>query len=292
MPDSPATPRIGLALGGGGARGLAHVHVLEALDEMGLRPSAITGTSIGAIVGAGYAAGMTGAEVREVVQATFAKQADVWGKVWQLRPKTFADLFGGGLVQFDAEKTIELFLPAAVPDRFDALTTRFCVMAADFYGCQEVALASGPLRPAIAASIAIPILFRPVEIDGRVLIDGGVVNPLPFDRLPEDVDVVIAVDVVGMPVRPANRPIPNATESIFGASQILMQTVTAEKLKSRTPDILIKPAVDLFRVMDFLKAMAILKSTQAVKDEVKRKVAALLEGRAAAGVIDAAGRSP
>ncbi|WP_075216984.1 patatin-like phospholipase family protein [Mongoliimonas terrestris] len=290
--STSASPRIGLALGGGGARGLAHVHVLEALDEMGLRPVAVTGSSIGAIIGAGYAAGMTGAAVREFVQATFAKQGDVWGKVWQLRPKTFADLFGGGLVQFDAERTVELFLPADLPATFEDLVIPFTVMAADFYGCQEVALSSGPLRKAIAASIAIPILFRPVEIDGRVLIDGGVVNPLPFDRLPADVDLVIAVDVVGMPVRPANRPIPNASESIFGASQILMQTLTAEKLKSRTPDILIKPAVDLFKVMDFLKALAILKSTQAVKDEVKRKVETLLEGRAAADVIGADGRIP
>lgn len=279
MLNPSPSPRIGLALGGGGARGLAHVHVLEALDEMGLPVAAITGTSIGAIIGAGYAAGLSGREVRETVSASFAKSADVWAKIWQLRPKSFSDLFGGGLVQFDAEKTLELFLPPAVPDDFAALRIPYAVVAADFYACQEVEISSGPLRKAIAASIALPIVFRPVELDGRVLIDGGVVNPLPFDKLPVDVDLVIAVDVVGMPVRPPNRPVPNATESIFGASQILMQTVIAEKLKSRAPDVLIRPPVDLFRVLDFLKATAILKSTAVVKDDVKRQVEAALEAR-------------
>lgn len=276
---SPATPRIGLALGGGGARGLAHVHILEALDEMGLSVQAITGTSIGAIVGAGYAAGMTGREVHEAISSALRKPADVWGKVWQLRPRTFSDLFGGGLVQFDPEKTLELFLPPSVPDDFSKLVIPFAVVAADFYGCTEVEIASGALRRAIAASIALPIVFRPVEIDGTVLIDGGVVNPLPFDRLPADVDLVIAVDVVGMPVRPPQRPMPNAAESIFGASQILMQTVTAEKLKSRTPDVLIRPPVDVFRVLDFLKATAILKATAPVKETTKRQVEAAIEAR-------------
>lgn len=278
-PSLPTSPRIGLALGGGGARGLAHVHVLEALDEMGLPVTAVVGTSIGAIVGAGYAAGMSGREVHETIAAAFRRPADVWGKVWQLRPKSFSDLFGGGLVQFDAEKTLDLFLPATLPADFADLNIPFAVVAADFYGCTEVEIASGPLRRAIAASIALPIVFRPVEIDGAVLIDGGVVNPLPFDRLPADVDLVVAVDVVGMPVRPPSRPMPNASESIFGASQILMQTVTSEKLKSRRPDVLIRPPVDVFRVLDFLKATAILKSTASVKDSTKRQIEAALEAR-------------
>lgn len=277
MPNSSPSPRIGLALGGGGARGLAHVHVLEAFDELGIRPVAITGTSIGAIIGAGYAAGLSGREVRETISAIFARSADVWAKVWQLRPKSFSELFGSGLVQFDAERTLDLFLPPSIPADFSALTIPFTVVAADFYGCAEVEIATGPLRPAIAASIALPILFRPIELDGRVLIDGGVVNPLPFDKLPADVDLTVAVDVVGMPVRPPNRPIPNATESIFGASQILMQTVTSEKLKSRSPDVLIRPPVDIFRVLDFLKATAILKSTASVKDDAKRQIEAALE---------------
>jgi NTE family protein len=80
-------------------------------------------------------------------------------------------------------------------------------------------------------------------------------------------------------VRPAGRSIPNARESIFGASQILMQTVIAEKLKSRSPDVLVRPNVGVFGVLDFLKANAILKATAPVKDEVKRKLEAAIEHR-------------
>lgn len=288
MVSAAPSPRIGLALGGGGARGLAHVHVLEAFDELGVRPAAIAGTSIGAIVGAGYAAGMSGTEVRETVLDAFRRPGEVWSKVWQLRPKRFTDLLGGGLVQFDPERVLDLFLPTSLPERFEDLAIPLAVVAADFYACREVEIAAGPLRRAIAASIALPIVFRPVEIDGVAMIDGGVVNPLPFDRLPGDVDVVVAVDVVGGPVRPADRSYPNARESIFGASQILMQSVIAEKLKSRRPDILVRPAVDIFRVLDFLKAAAIVRATAPVKDEVKRKVEAALEGR----LVDALNGGP
>lgn len=288
-----STPRIGLALGGGGARGLAHIHVLEALDELGLPPVAITGCSIGAIIGAAYAAGLGGRGVREVVTATFRNSGEVWGRLWQLRPKRIADLLGTGLTQFDALHTVEIFLPPEIPETFEELSIPFSVVAADFYGCREVEIAAGLLRPGIAASIAIPVLFRPVEIDGTVYIDGGVVNPLPFDRLPADVDLVIAVDVVGEPLRNAARAYPSASEAVFGASQILMQSLMAEKLKSRQPDVLVRPPIDAFRVLDFMKAAAILKSTAAVKDEVKRKVEAALEARVAgdaAAALVSAGR--
>jgi len=276
---APSSPRIGLALGGGGARGLAHVHVLEALDDLGLKAAAVTGTSIGSIVGAGYCAGLSGAEVREIVLDAFRRPGDVWAKMWQLRPKRIADLLGGGLVQFDPETVLGMFLPPDLPATFADLEIPLAVVAADFYRCTEVEIASGPLRPAIAASIALPIVFKPVEIGGIAMIDGGVVNPLPFDKLPADMDLVVAVDVVGGPVRPSARSYPNARESIFGASQILMQTVIAEKLKSRTPDVLVRPPVDIFGVLDFLKANAILKSTAPVRDEVKRKIEAALEHR-------------
>ena len=81
----------------------------------------------------------------------------------------------------DPAKFCQQFLPAEVPDDFAALGIPLTVIAADLYGRAEVALTSGPLRPAIAASMAIPGLVRPMEIDGRVLVDGAAVNPLPFD---------------------------------------------------------------------------------------------------------------
>jgi NTE family protein len=270
---SSSGPRIGLALGGGGARGIAHVHALEALDDLGLVPAAIAGTSIGAIVGTGRAAGLSGVEVRELLVTTFRNQGDVWSRIWQLRPKSFGDLFGGnGLVQFDPERVLELFLPNRVPTDFDHLAIPTALTATDFYRCTEVTLTSGPLRRAMAASIALPIVFKPVQIDDAILVDGGVTNPLPYDRLPHPVDIVLAVDVVGMPVKPPDRHMPNAVESVFGASQILMHAITNQKVALRPPDILARPNVDAFKVLDFLKVGAILKATAGVREEIKREL--------------------
>ncbi len=278
-----ASPRIGIALGGGGARGLAHIPVLEALDEMGIRPAAIAGTSIGAIIGAGYAGGLTGTDLRAIAVETFRKRTEALGKVWKLRPRKFSDLFaGGGLAQFDAARVLEIFAGPSIPRDFDALQIPLTVVATDFYECTEVIIRSGDLHRAVAASIAIPVLFKPLGFEDRVLIDGGVVNPLPFDTLPAGLDAVIAVDVVGSPNRRHGRALPTASDSIFGATQILMQTITAEKLKTRHPDILIRPAINAFRVLNFLKAEEILAVSEPVKDELKRKLEKKLKSLEAA----------
>lgn len=268
-----SSPRIGLALGGGGARGLAHIPVLEALDELGLKPAAIAGTSIGSIIGAGYAGGLAGEDLRQIAVDTFKKRTEALGKLWKLRPRKFADLFaGGGLAQFDATRVLEVFAGPSIPRDFKDLKIPLTVVATDFYDCSQVIIRAGDLHRAVAASIAIPVVFRPVTFEGRVMIDGGVVNPLPFDALPGKLDVVIGVDVVGSPNQRHGRALPSASESIFGATQILMQTITAEKLKTRHPDILIKPAINSFRILEFLKADAVLAAAEPVKDELKRKL--------------------
>lgn len=276
MTETPTHPRIGLALGGGGARGIAHVHLLEVMDEMGLAPAAIAGTSIGAILGAGRAAGMSGRDVREALTGAFGNQGEVWARLWQLRPRSIGAL-AGGFTQFDPERVLELFLPARLPETFADLEIPLTLTATDFYGCAEVGLIEGPLRRAIAASIALPIVFRPVEIDGRVMVDGGVTNPLPYDRMPVPVDLVVAMDVVGQPARPDGRAVPTPIEAVFGASQILMQSITAQKVAIRPPDLLLRPPVDAFRVLDFLKTSAILRATAPVREEIRRGLDALLE---------------
>jgi len=273
---SPTMPRIGLALGGGGARGLSHVHVLAALDDLGVRPAAITGCSIGALIGSATAAGLSAMEITDEILAALGRPADVWGKVWKLRPRNLAEIVGG-LPLFDPEAVIGEFLPASVPDDFADLVVPFAAVAADFYGTAEVEITAGSVRKAVAASVALPAIFRPVDMNGVTLIDGGVVNPLPFDRLPINVDLIVAVDVVGTPVRSDKRPFPNAREAIFGASQILMQALIAEKLKSRRPDILIRPPVDSIGVLDFLKARDILAATAGIREEVKVAVGRRLE---------------
>jgi NTE family protein len=149
------------------------------------------------------------------------------------------------------------------------------VIATDLHRREEVALSSGPLRPALAASIAFPGLFRPVHMDGRILVDGGATNPLPFDRLAGCADVVVAVDVFGAPASERS-DLPGAWESVFTTLLIMGSTIVAAKHKHAPPDLTIRPNVSIFRTLDFYQASSIIRSAEAAKAEAKAKLAALL----------------
>jgi NTE family protein len=267
-----------LALGGGGARGLAHIAVIEALDDMGVKPAAIAGTSIGALIGAAYAAGMRGKDIRHHVIALAHARGEIMRRLMLARVGTLADLFAGAFgkaTQIDAGKFCAQFLPEAVPADFSALAIPLTVIATDLHRRQEVAFSSGPLAPALAGSIAIPGLFRPVTLDGRILVDGGATNPLPFDRLGGQADLIVAIDVFGVPA--ADRSdLPGAWESVFTTLLIMGSTIVAAKCRHAAPDLVIQPNVAIFRTLDFYQASAILRTADAVKEEVKEKLGALL----------------
>jgi NTE family protein len=274
-------PSFGLALGGGGARGLAHIHVIEVLDELGIRPVAIAGSSIGAIIGAGMASGMTGGEIRRYVSTMLGNRSEVLARMWRSRPGTFSEIVAGGLrvTQFDVERILKSFLPSTVPDSFEELAIPLMVTATDYYGhCLHV-FEEGDLYSALGASAAIPAVFRPVRRDGRLLIDGGIYNPVPFDLLEGKADIVIAVDVVGAPTR-GSRKRPSSMELMFGASQLMMQSITAMKLKTKRPEILLRPPVSRFRVLDFLKVDAVMAETASIREETRRAVEAAVEAHA------------
>lgn len=276
------TPRLGLALGGGGARGLAHIPVVEALDDMGLRPSEIAGSSIGALVGAGVAAGMSGRDIRRYVLDVFGTNSELLHRFWRLRPQNLAELMQPRLIRFDPERVLKVLLPDVLPSRFEDLAVPLTVVATDFFGWEGVSLSSGPLLKGIAASAALPILFNPVAYDDRLLIDGGIFNPLPFDVLSPDLDVVVAVDVVGGPERHQFGSPPTNADIVFGTAQLMLQSVLREKLKTSRPDVLVRPPVNTVRVLDFMRAVAILEACDAVKETVKRDVEQALERRLAA----------
>lgn len=267
----PSQSTVALALGGGGARGLAHLHVIEALDELGIRPVAIAGSSIGAIMGAGMAAGLRGEEIRAHTLSTVGQRREVINRLWQLRPASLSQAMTSGFRfgQFNVERVLRAFLPAAIPPEFSGLGIPLKVVATDYYGQTEHICETGDLWQALAASAALPAIFTPVRIDGRVMIDGGIYNPVPFDHLRGLADIVIAVDVVGGPDGDG-KTIPSRIDSLFGASQLMMQSIIAMKLKEGAPDILLRPDVGRYRVMDFLRAQEVLDATVAIKDQLKR----------------------
>ena len=280
---SPAalTPTFALALGGGGARGIAHIHVLEVLDEMGIKPVAISGSSIGAIIGAAYASGMSGKDIRDYTIKVLANRVEVMNRLWKLRPVGIGGLLSNGLklIPLDVENVTDAFLPEQIPSRFEQLTTPFIATGTDFFGQEVVNMQDGDLRSAISASAAIPGLFKAVRRDGRVLVDGGICDPVPFEILKGKADYVIAIDVVGSPDGDPDT-LPGTIDRLFGASQLMMQTIISMKLKNDHPAILLRPSVNGFKVLDFLKAQKILDATASVRDELRRAIEAVLQHHA------------
>ena len=267
-----------LALGGGGARGIGHVAVIEALDEMGVKPVAIAGASIGALIGGAYAAGMAGKDIRRHLITLAHDRGAIFRRLMTARASKIGEIFSsglGGATLVDAEKFCAQFLPEGMPDDFAALQIPLIVATSDLYRRCEVPLSSGPLMPALAASIALPGLMRPVMIGERVLIDGGATNPLPFDQLRGRADVVVAIDISGEPAE-ERRDLPNPWEALVITVLVMANAIICEKLKHSAPDLMIRPNVGIFRTLDFMQASAILRAAEPIKAEVKEKLGALL----------------
>jgi len=275
-----SAPSFAVAFGGGGARGLAHIHVIEALDELGIRPVAIAGSSIGAIMGAGMAAGMKGTEIHAYAHEILGRRAEVASRMWRARPGSFAEFFKGGISvsQFNVERLLSAFLPTQIPETFEALAIPLQVTATDYFGHQLHVCDNGDLISALGASAAIPAVFKPVRRDGRLLIDGGIYNPVPFDLVLGKAEITIAIDVVGAPTE-GLRKVPSSIDLMFGASQLMMQSIIANKLQQSQPDILLRPPVSRFRVLDFLKIDSVMAETASIKDDMKRAIDAALATR-------------
>jgi len=266
-------PTFAVAFGGGGARGLAHIHVIAALDELGIRPTAIAGSSIGAMMGAAMAAGMRGSDIEDHARAVLSNRGEAMTRLWRSRPRSVGALAAGGirLGQFDVERILRAFLPEPFPRRFEDMAIPFEVTATDFYGHGEHVFTEGDLFTALAASAALPALFRPVCHEGRLFIDGGITNPVPFDLLDGKADIVVGVDVVGGPVEDA-RVRPSSLGLLMGAGQIMMGAIVELKLRQRPPHILLRPPVAHFGVLDFLKARRVLDETRPVREALKREI--------------------
>src|SRR5690606_27917537 len=134
---------------------------------------------------------------------------------------------------------------------------------------------SGPLFPALAASAALPAVFLPVAIGGRLMIDGGLWNPVPFDHIAGRAGITIGVDVIGAPLAGVTET-PNGLDTLYGATQLTMRSIVTLKLERGAPDIFLQPDVGRFRVLDFLKAKEILAAAEAVRDDLRRALDARL----------------
>lgn len=275
----PKVQRIGLALGGGGARGLAHIPALETLDELGIHPHRIAGTSIGAVIGSLYASGLSGKEIRAVAsQWQTPKPEKRHGILDRHDLRRWASLLDPSFDRsglFKGEKIVRFLSDHVKCTTFEKLKIPLYVTAADYGDASEVVFKSGDLLSAVRASIAIPGVFTPVELNGHQLLDGGVVNPLPYDLLQDECDLVIAVDVGG--VRHAdekNRPA--FFDTVIGGFEIMEASMIRHRLKANPPDIYLKPDIRGVGLLEFHKAEQIFRQSEPVKEELRQQLKVIL----------------
>ena len=296
--DSRTPVRIGLVLSGGGARGMAHVGVLKVLDELHLRVDAIAGTSMGAVVGGLYASGMSGREIEALLGSA------EWQEAFRDRPprndlnfrrkqedrEFLVDLPLGiqgrelriptGLLQ--EQKLTQLLrratLPVAGVTRFDELQIPFRAVATDLETGSPVIMGSGDLATALRASMSAPGVFAPVERDGRLLVDGGLVENLPIDVARSmNVDVLIVVDA-GFPLQPRSRLNSLTSVSNQALAILVRRDVERQRTTLTQQDVLLQPALGERSSYDF-RAVA---SAVSEGETAARAAQARLAGFAAA----------
>lgn len=278
--------KVGLVLSGGGAKGFAHIGVLKVLEENGVRVDYIAGTSMGAIIGGLYASGYNAKELDSIITET-----DFMTLIQDLIPrgaKTFYEKeesdryaltlpfdnfklgFPGGLSRGQNVYNLLSRLTQHVSgiDHFSDLPIPFLCIATDIETAQEVVLESGSLAKAIAASGALPSLFNPKSIDGQLLLDGGIVNNFPIDKIKSKVDIIIGVDV--------QDNLRNQSE-LNSMIDVLMQlsTLTTTRgmdVKKEKVDVYMHPDVSKFTVLSFDKSIDIISSGEVVANEQKKKL--------------------
>ena len=282
------TPSVGLALGSGGAGGLAHIAMLEVFDELGLRPEAIAGTSIGAVIGALYAGGLDAGEIHAVFEEFGGSRLDMLSGLLQadagarLAGLLETDLGNGGMLDIGGFLD---FLAGKIEARtFAELEIELAVVATDYWSGEMRVIREGPLFPALGASIAVPALFAPVPRGEDLLIDGGTSNPLPFDLLQGEHDIVVAVDVSAGSRRLTGEDEPGMLSMLFKTFEIMQQSLISLRLAEDSPDIYIKVDTSGVRLLDFNRIDEVLEHARPAAQELRRRL------REAATQADEAGR--
>jgi NTE family protein len=269
----PVKLKIGLALGGGAAKGFAHIGVIKMLEASGIHPDVVAGTSAGSVVGALYASGMD----------AFALQQTAFGldeaKIRDVR------LFSGGLVQGQALQDYVNQLVLRQP--IERLQVPFAAVATELESGARMVFIRGNTGQAVRASSSVPGVFEPVEIGSRHYVDGGLVSPVPVDAARQlGADFVIAVDISARP----SGSNPQGMMNILGQSITIMGRRLASEETARA-DVVIRPDLTGIGPTDFAqKDQAILegeKAALAAIPAIRTRLAAMAAARQAAAVATA-----
>jgi NTE family protein len=253
--------------------------MLEVFDEMRLRPTVIAGTSIGAIFGAAYASGLSARLIRAHTEEVLSQRFSFAQYLLAARSEPVLKLLNILPIRsalLDPALLLDQVLPSKVAREFAGLAIPFKAVATDFYAQEQVVIDTGDLRSAVAASFALPALFSGVVRDQHLLMDGGLVNPLPFDVVRGAADITVAIDVTGASSGPGRRLQPSALAALVTSSQILQRSIVREKLKAAQPDIYVDVDVDKFQVLEFHRFKEVLAAAQPAKEQLQRQLERVL----------------
>jgi len=279
---SPSFPSIGLALGGGGARGLAHIGLLDTFLQWGVTPHFVSGTSMGAIIAAAFAMGIPTAELTSIA-LKFTKTSEMVKLVdWSPPRRGFLE-----------GKKVQGFLESVfgTDTQFEDLKIPLAINSVDLCTGQEIIFTSGSLITAMMSSIAVPGIFQPYEVGDYQLVDGGVLNNVPVSLLAMfKPNLTIAVDVqinprrdphwINLPQQPHwPLPLPDVFLEFYRAELIMLYEITQQKLNAYHPDILISPniPVEITPFLGFPKAKEIIEIGALSARENLPDILALLE---------------
>jgi NTE family protein len=272
--DNPPLPqRVGLVLGGGAARGIAHVGVLQALEENGIYPAVIAGTSVGALVGGLYAAGVSSMRLATIVRdlkwldlVSLRLPAINWSDPARTIPMGMVDL----------DKLMEwIDQVVGSPVTIQQLNLPFAAVATDLLSGEIVVMNEGPLAEAIRASCSVPGVFTPYHRNGRLLVDGVVVNNLPVSVAQDlGADYVIAVDL--LPLLGDSQAEPrNVVELSMTA---LFMLARATQIEQELADILIVPEITHVNLADLSAGEVLLEAGRRAAEEAMPRIQAALTG--------------
>jgi NTE family protein len=223
VPVQKSKPRLGLALGGGAARGFAHIGVIKALETSGLAPDIVVGTSVGAVVGSLYSAGFDVFELQKIAIQLEENSLTDWS------------VFDRGFLKGEA---LERFINQQVGNRpIEQLKRRFAAVATDLAAGEMTVFTAGNTGTAVRASAAIPGVFSPVIIRGREYVDGGLTSPIPVKAARQlGADIVIAVDISAKPSGKKNQ---GSVDLLLDTIAVMGHTIGAHELADA--DIVIRP---------------------------------------------------
>lgn len=254
--------KIGIALGGGAARGYAHIGVLNAIDELNIPISYVSGTSIGSFIGALYASGNLKTFEKEVrSRNSFMK--DVLFKLDPVFPK---------LSIMNGNEVIRIFKEITDINTFEELNIPLTTVATDIVNNVKIESNKGDLINAIKASIAIPGVLTPTYVNDNLCVDGGLIDPVPLQSIIDmGADRTIAVNLYGLQTSKKKDNKYNIVDIVDRSAKIILNNVTHLSFKNNEPNILIEPPIDQFYGWDFHRANELIDIGYDTAKEILRK---------------------